>query len=98
MLVGKYVKIRVSNIISITCGLTCFVLCGLFVNGLFLACGMEEPDGMFLKSNPYIPISPMLLGIPAILILFGIFALVELRLPKEERWYSLLKKKFAKNK
>ena len=98
MLVGKYVKVRVSNTISITCGLACFVLCGLFVNGLFSACGMEAPDGMFLKSNPYIPISPMLLGIPAILILFGIFALVELKLPKEERWYSLLKKKFAKSK
>ncbi len=98
IMVGRFIKIRVSNIIGITAGLGVFVLCGLLVNGLFALFGMESPDGMFLYSNPLFPVSPMLLGPFAILLLAGILALVELRLPKEERWYSLLKKKFAKSK
>ena len=52
---------------------------------------MEAPDGMFLKSNPYMPVSPIVLGVVAVALLFIGLSIWELRLPKEERWYSKLK-------
>ena len=91
MKVGGFIKIRATNAISVTCGLAVFVLCGLLVNGLYTWAGMEPPDGMFLLENPYIPVSPMILGIPVLLLLFGILTLADLRLPREERWYVRLK-------
>jgi len=96
MLVGKFIKIRVFNALSVTFGLASFVVCGLIVNGLYSIFGMQSPDGMFLYSNPYFPVSPMILGVLAVIILFGVLALYERRLPVEERWYTLLKKKFNK--
>ncbi|MBR5900294.1 MAG: YwaF family protein [Clostridia bacterium] len=96
LIVGKFIKIRVFNALSITLGLATFVVCGLLVNGLYSLFGMESPDGMFLNSNPYFPVSPILLGLVAILFLFGVLALYERRLPLEERWYYILKKKFKK--
>jgi hypothetical protein len=80
----------------VTIGLATFVLCGLFVNGLYEHFGMESPDGMFLYSNPYMPVSPMILGIVVILLMFAILALWELRLPREDRWYVKLKAAFSK--
>lgn len=91
LLVGGYVKIRVFNVISVTFGLAVFVLCGLLVDGLYEHFGMEPPDGMFLRENPYLDVSPVVLGIWAIVVLFCLLSLWELRLPKEERWYSKLK-------
>lgn len=91
MLVGGFIKIRVFNTVSVTFGLATFVLCGMVVNRLYEHFGMEPPDGMFLKSNPYMKTSPIVLGILAIGILFCLLALWELRLPKEDRWYSKLK-------
>lgn len=96
MLVGKFIKIRVFNALSVTLGMASFVVCGLIVNGLYSIFGMQSPDGMFLYSNPYFPVSPMILGVLAVIILFGVLALYERRLPVEERWYTLLKKKFNK--
>lgn len=98
MLVGGFIKIRVFNALSIAIGLASFVVCGLLVNGLYSIFNMESPDGMFLRSNPYFPVSPIILGVVAVIVLFGVLALTELRLPKEERWYTLLKKRFNKNK
>jgi hypothetical protein len=43
---------------------------------------------MFLKSDPYTSVSPIILGIVAVALLFCGLAIWELRLPKEERWYS----------
>ncbi len=91
LLVGGFIKIRVFNTVSVTFGLATFVLCGAVVNRLYEHYGMEPPDGMFLKSNPYFKTSPIVLGILAIGILFCMLALWELRLPKEDRWYSKLK-------
>lgn len=93
MKTGGYIKIRAFNAVSVAAGLAVFVVCGLFVNALFTLCGMEPPDGMFLLSNPYIPVSPIILGVALVIIMFGVLALYELRLPKEERWYSKLRKK-----
>lgn len=84
---GKFVRLRMFNTVSVTAGLGTFVICGMIVNQLYLQFGMDPPDGMFLRSNPYLPVSPIFLGIGVVLILFSIHALRELRLPREERWY-----------
>lgn len=90
MMVGKYVRIRVFNAVSVTIGLGTFVICGVGVNMLYEHFGMTPPDGMFLKSNPYTSVSPVILGLWAIVIMFCVLAVWEMRLPKEERWYSKL--------
>jgi hypothetical protein len=90
MRVGKFMKVRMFNIVSIVTGLAIFILCGVAVNQLYEHFGMEPPDGMFLKSNPYTDVSPITLGIIAIAFLFCFLALWELRLPREERWYAKL--------
>jgi len=91
MLVGDFVRIRVFNTVSVTFGLGVFVLCGTMVDKLYEHYGMVPPDAMFLRNNPYLKESPVVLGIWAIGILFCLLALWEQRLPKEERWYSKLK-------
>ena len=91
MLVGRFIKIRLFNVVSVTAGLGSFVACGLAVNKLYESFGMEPPDGMFLRSNPYIDVSPIVLGILAIVLMFCALALWELRLPKEERWYTKIR-------
>ena len=87
MLVGGYIRIRVFNSVSIMAGLLCFISCGMAVDSLYIACGMEAPDGMWLRSNEYLPIPPLLLGALAPVIVFIVLSLWELRLPSEERWY-----------
>lgn len=91
MMVGRYIKIRMFNVVSVTAGLACFVVCGVGVNQLYDYFGMVPPDGMFLQSNPYSSTSPVTLGIWAVAIMFVVLALWELRLPPNERWYSKLK-------
>ena len=90
MRVGKYVRVRVFNAVSVTIGLGTFVICGVGVNMLYEHFGMTPPDGMFLKSNPYIPVSPVILGLWVVVIMFCGLAIWEMRLPKEDRWYSKL--------
>lgn len=97
MMVGGYIKVRVFNTVSVTAGLACFVLCGVGVNALYEKFGMIPPDGMFLKGNPYFSLSPIILGIWAVVFMFFALALWELRLDKEERWYSKLKRKIELN-
>ena len=88
MLVGGFIQIRVFNAVSVAAGLGTFVVCGVAVNRLYERFGMTAPDGMFLKSNPYTSVSPIVLGIVAVALLFCGLAIRDLRLPKEERWYS----------
>ena len=88
MLVGQFVRLRVFNTVSVTFGLGSFVVCGLLVDFLYETFGMEPPDGMFLRSNPYADISVVVLGIGVIGVLFVVLSLWELRLPREERWYT----------
>ncbi len=89
--VAGFVKCRVFNVVSVAFGLSLFVLCGYFVNGLYEHFGMTAPDGMFLKSNPYFSLPTVLLGVIALVVLFIALALYELSFPKEERWYTKLK-------
>lgn len=91
MKVGKFMRVRMFNVVSVVTGLATFILCGVAVNRLYEHFGMEPPDGMFLKSNPYTDVSPIILGLIAVAFLFCFLALWELRLPREERWYSKLR-------
>ena len=97
-MVGGYVKIGVFNALSVTFGLSTFVIIGLITNKLHSIFNMTVPDGMFLLSNPYFNLSPMILGIFAIIIMFIILALYEQHLPKEQRWYSKLKNLYKEKK
>ena len=67
-----------------------FVICGKFVNELYLHFGLTPPDGMMLNGNPYTKTSIIVLGLWAVLLLFCGLALWELRLPREKRWYYKL--------
>ena len=91
MRVGGFVRVRMFNVVSVTAGLACFVLCGVLVNGLYEHFGMVPPDGMFLRSNPYLKISPIWLGLGVVVLMFVILSIREQSLPEEERWYAKLK-------
>ena len=93
MFVGKFIHIRVFNAVSLAAGLGTFILCGLGVNGLYETFGMEAPDGMWLKSNPYIGIPPMLLGLVFVIAVFLVLHLYDMRLPVEERWYKKINRR-----
>ena len=95
--VGGYVKPRISSTFSLFFGFGIFVICGLFVNLLYGAFGMESPDGIWLNGVPYLGVSSVILGFFVVVIYFAIFALSELRLPKDERWYSRIRQHFQKN-
>lgn len=88
--VGKYMKFRVFNVVSIAAGLCVFVICGSAVNALYEHFGMTAPDGMWLRSNPYISMPPIVLGFLALIILFFPLHLREMRLPEADRWYNKL--------
>ena len=93
LLVGGFVHIRVFNACSVVAGLGVFLICGIAVNKLYELCGMEAPDGMWLKSNPYIGVPPLVLGFIFALMLFGVLHLRDMRLPVEERWYKQIKRR-----
>ena len=93
LLVGKFITINRFNLVSITAGAICFVVCGVGVDWLYTLNGMEPPDGMFLQSNPYVPFSPVLVGLGILAVLLGILTLWERKLPRQERWYAKLIKK-----
>lgn len=90
MLTGGFIRIRIFNAVSLIVGISCFTICGISVNALYSHFGMESPDGMWLQSNPYFSVPPMLLGVMAAILIFCVLALWELKLPKEQRWYHKL--------
>ena len=96
LFVGGYVRPNISSTISAAFGVSIFIICGLATNLICKFIGIASPDGMWLNGAPYIGISTLILFPIALLIYFGIFALIDLRLPREERWYSKLKKHFKK--
>ena len=96
--VGGYVKPKISSTLSLFFGFGIFVICGAAVNLLFGAFGMESPDGIWIKGVPYLGVSSIILGLAAVLIYFSVFALLELRLPPKERWYSRAKMLLNKQK
>ena len=102
LLVSGIVKIRVRNIISVVAGLLLFVVDGAIINTLYAIFDLDPCNSMYLLEAPFpdIPwlITPVM-GLAGVLFAFAVTATYEyFALPKEERWYSLLSKKFSKNK
>ena len=93
MFVGGFVKIRVFNAVSVAAGLLTFVICGMGVNALYEYFGMEAPDGMWLRSNPYLPIPSLVLGLLFVVILFFVLHLWDMRQPEAERWYKKMQRR-----
>ncbi|MCH5148490.1 MAG: YwaF family protein [Clostridiales bacterium] len=97
ILVAKFIKIRVSNCISVFLGLWIFIIDGLIINGLYSAFGLGECNSMYLQSSPIdsLPwLTPWLMGITGLVLVFAITALYEhFALKKEERWFTILKEK-----
>ncbi len=94
MRVGGFMKIRVFNVVSVAAGLMLFLVDGMFANWLYKVCGLPEVNAMYLLYSPYpsMPwLSPLLMGVVGVSLLFVGLALYELTFPKEERWYCKLK-------
>lgn len=99
--VGGFVKLRMSNMYSAVSGLLLFIADGFFANWLYGVCGLPEVNAMFLLYSPYpqLPwLSAWTMGLMGLTLLFIALSLCELALPREERWYSILKEKIAKKK
>ncbi len=99
LLVGKFIRISVFNVVSSAIGLMLFIVDGLFANWLYAVCGLEEVNAMYLLHSPFdsMPwLSPILMGFVGITLLFAGLALYELTFPVEERWYTKLKNYFDK--
>ena len=90
-----FVKVRVSNVISVALGLTLFLVDGLFINGLYKVFDLGSVNSMYLQHPPFenLPfLNTIFMGVMGLLLVFIITAIVEqVALPKEERWYTILK-------
>ena len=100
LLVAGIVKIRVKNIFSIIAGLLLFVVDGTIINTLYAIFDLDPCNSMYLLEAPFpdIPwlITPVM-GLMGVTFAFIVTALYEqFALPKEERWYSLLRARFSK--
>jgi len=96
MLVGKFIKIDVSNVLSVVIGLLFFIIDGYVAILLYDVCGLGEINAMYLRESPIssMPwLSPFIMGAVGVSLLFACLALYELSFPKEERWYKKLKNK-----
>lgn len=94
LVVGKFIKIRVFNVVSSAIGLLIFIIDGLFANWLYAVCGLDEVNAMYLLHSPFesMPwLSPILMGFAGLSLLFLGLSLYELSFKKEDRWYSKLK-------
>lgn len=106
LLVGKYFKIRVSNMPAIIGGLLFLLLDGLVMIGLFrlFIPHINPPNCMYLLENPFPQIpwfNSWILGGASAIILF-IFTVVyeQFAVEKGKRWYNIIANKiksFKKN-
>ncbi len=97
VLVGKLIKIRVSNCISVLLGLIFFLVDGGIIIAIYQIFSLDPPNCMYLLSLPF-PDKPWLntytMGICGVLLVFVITAVYEqLRLPQEQRWYKIIQTK-----
>lgn len=100
LLVGKYIKIRVSNLISIFIGLMFLFVDGWIIIGLYTLFRLDAPNSMFLLEPPLDSLpwfNTYLIGIFAMLLFFFITVLYEqVALKKEDRWYTKIKNRRKK--
>lgn len=101
LIVSKFVKIRVFNVISCACGLMLFVINGGIINLIYYLAKLDPVNSMYMLEVPFESLTwftPYLMGLVALLLIFIITAIVEqFAYKKEDRWYTKLKK-FSKDK
>ena len=85
MKTGKFIRIRSFNAISLLAGMGVFVICGLSMNWLFEHFGMEARDGMFLKANPYFPMSPFVPCAVFVVVLYIVLRIIERKKGKKNQ-------------
>ena len=95
LLVGKFIKIRVKNTLSVFMGLVLLLVDGGIIIALYKLANLEPPNCMYLLENPFPKLSwfnTYLIGVIGLVVVFGITSVVELfALPSNERWYAKLK-------
>lgn len=98
VLVAGFIKIRVSNVISVCAGLCLFAVDGLIINALYAIFKLDACNSMYLLEPPFdgMPwLNTLTIGIIGITVCFTITSIYELIcLPQKERWYNKLKLKF----
>ena len=92
LFVGKYVKIKVSNLIPYAYGLLgCFVL-GNFINWLFEANGLPNPNSMYLVKSALdsVPLFTGYFLAAVMVVLISLFTMIweQFAYKKGQRWYN----------
>lgn len=77
-----FIRFRSFNTVSIMAGMGVFLICGVSMDWLAEHFGMEAWDGMFLRENDYLPVSPLLLCAVPVLILHVVLALRKRKIAK----------------
>lgn len=100
LLVGKFIKIRVSNCFSVFLGLCLFLVDGAIINNIYKRHNLGNRNSMYLQTPPFdnAPwFNVYLMGVIGITVVFIITALYEqIALKKQDRWYSKIRKHFGK--
>ena len=95
LLVGKYIKINIHNVLSVTIGLIFLLIDGCFIISLYKIFGKNPPNAMFLLEIPFTNIkwlNTFTIGIIGIILVLIVVTIVEtFTIPKEERWYKKIK-------
>ena len=95
LLTGRFIKIRVKNVISVFLGLLFLLIDGGIIIGLYKLANMTPPNCMYLLETPFenMPwINVGTIGLAGLLIVFITSAIVEaICVPKEQRWYNNLR-------
>lgn len=104
LFVFDFMRIRVKNVIGVIIGFIILLIDGIFVISIFNAFNLDTPNVMFLLELPfpkYPFINTFTIGIISIIVCFIITIIYEqIKLPKSERWITLVKEHFdnLKNK
>lgn len=95
--IGKFIKIRVSNVISVIIGLLFLIVDGAVIITIFKLANLDAPNCMYLLENPFPSMpnfSTLWIGVIAVIVAFIFTSIFEFfALPKEERWYAGISQK-----
>lgn len=95
LLVGRYINIRVSNVVSVFWMLLLLIIDGGMVIGLYSLFNMDPPNAMYLLENPFPQLpwfNTLAIGALALILVFIITGVYEqLALKEDNRWYSKIK-------